>query len=88
MKYYHGQLEERNGEQEYSYDYLIKAKSFVEAQARMELEASQFYGSDGEKEGDGYFFESAGIYVEAKCLAQTTKAQFIKDMLQRYEIAA
>lgn len=88
MKYYHGQLEEKNGEQEYSYDFLIKPKSFVEAQVRMELEASQFYGSNSKKEDDGYFFESAGIYIEVKCFAQTTKAKFVKNMLQRYEIAA
>jgi hypothetical protein len=91
MKYFHGQLEERNGEQEYTYDYLIKATSLEKAKERLILEAEQFYGSDAEKiddGNDGFFFFGGAIYVEVKSIGQTTKAQFIKNILHRYGITA
>ena len=43
---YHMELEERNGEQEYSYDFLIYAKDEEEAWEIARNYARTFYGED------------------------------------------
>ena len=91
MKYYHGILEERNDEYEYSYDYLIKARSLEEARQRLIVEASCFYGADvtpagNESEGQVFEFFGGTIRVSADSIGETTKARFIKHMLQKCEI--
>ena len=89
MKYFHGRLEEINGEREYSYDYLIKAKSLEEASQRLIAEASGFYGADGmpvSGTDDAFEFFNGEIFVRVDSIGQTTKAQFVKHMLQKCEI--
>ena len=91
MKYYHGILEENDGDHEHHYDYLIKEKSLEAARQRLRVEAESFYGSDvrrvgNESEGQVFEFFGGTIRVSADSIGQTTKAQFIKHMLQKCEL--
>lgn len=81
-KYYHYTLEEVNGEQEYSYDYLIESGCYEEAVEIAEIHASTFYGDDAEKCDGSYVFFGGALCVEVRSVIETTKEAFIKSMLQ------
>ena len=89
QKYYHYTLEEINGEQEYSYDYLIEAESLEEAESIANTHASTFYCDEPEEVHDGsYAFFGGAICVEIDSITETTKEGFIKDMLRRVTLRA
>jgi hypothetical protein len=90
--YYHGSLLERNGEQEYSHDYLIQAKSYEEAENCIESIASRYYGWEADygyescpqTGNDGiYSFLGGQITIEVDRLERTTKQQFVNHLLLR-----
>ncbi|MEN6319770.1 MAG: hypothetical protein ABFD82_13560 [Syntrophaceae bacterium] len=89
-KLYHMELEEHNGEQEYSYDFLIYAKNEEEAWQIARNYARTFYGEDdfAGKEPDTNVFEFmyGCIIVEIKGLYETTKDIFMEHMLFRYTL--
>jgi hypothetical protein len=95
LKYWHMTLEERNGEQEYSYDYLIRADKAEEAWKIARRLAAGWYGEDedGNPEGslvDGedrvYEFPGTWILVSIDYFGRTKKGEFIEYMLNRYMI--
>ena len=89
-KAYHLELEEQNGEQEYSYDFLIYAKDEEEARVIAQNYAQTFYGEDDdagkEIEDNVYEFLCGCIIVEIKGFYETTKELFIEHILTRYSI--
>jgi len=87
-KYYHYTLEEISGEQEYSYDYLIEAESFEEAEAIADTHAATFYCGEPEVCDGSYLFFGGTICVEVELIAETTKEDFINNMLQRATLRA
>ena len=88
-KCYHYTLEEINGEQEYSYDYLIEAESLEEAEAIANTHAGTFYCDEPEEVYDeSYAFFGGAICVEIGSITETTKEGFIKDMLRRATLRA
>ena len=89
QKYYHYTLEEINGEQEYAYDYLIEAESLEEAESIANTHASTFYCDEPEEVHDGsYEFFGGAISVEIMSVAEITKEDFIRNMLQRATLKA
>lgn len=84
-KYYHCVIKELNGEQEYSYDYLIEAKNFAEANKAAEAYAGKFYNDKPYVCDGGYVFFGT-ISVEVESIMETTKDNFIKDLLYRYTL--
>ena len=84
--YFHGTLEERNGEQEYTHNFLIKAKNEKAAEERLDLEARQFYSGDIYIDDGGYYFEDGTIFVEAGSLTLTTKKEFVDNLLSTHLI--
>ena len=89
-KLYHMELEERNGEQEYSYDFLIYAKDEEESWEIARNNARTFYGEDDyvgeETENNVFEFMHGCIIVEIKGLYETTKDMFVEHMLFRYTL--
>ena len=85
--YFHLVIEEINGEQEYSYDYLVNAENEREANRIAEELAESFYGDDNvEKNGDYYEMFGGSIAVKVESLIPTTKSRFIKHMLNKLEV--
>ncbi|MBN2569839.1 MAG: hypothetical protein JXB42_10465 [Deltaproteobacteria bacterium] len=83
-KYYHYTLEEINGEQEYTYDYLIETENLEQAIAIANKHAGTFYLDKPEEVCDGnYVFFGGAVCVEIKSVTETSKEDFVKDMLQR-----
>lgn len=99
-KTYHFQLEERCGEKEYTYDFLLIAKDEKEAWEYAKDYASRFYGEDedGNPEGElvefactrkgetTYEFNGGEIWVSISYLQETTMVNFIKNLLLRYTL--
>jgi len=87
MKLFHMEMEEINGEQEYSYDYLIYAGNEEEAWEIAKSYARTFYGEDEyageEMENNVFEFMHGCISVAIKGLYETTKNMFIQHMLCR-----
>ena len=81
-KYYHYQLEEINGEQEYFYDYLIETGSLVEATEIAGAHAGSFYDNAPERIDGAYSFFDGTILTEVNCVIPTTKERFTEDMLR------
>ena len=79
--YYHLTLEEINGEQEYSYDYLVVAPSMKAAEQIAETQTRSFYSDEHATKNDGWFeFFGGSIAVRVFALTKTTKAAFVKRM--------
>jgi len=87
-KYYHFKLEEINGEQEYSYDYLIEAASLSQAAEIAEAYAGSFYNDKPEIIDGGYIFFDGTIAVEVASVIETTKEDFVQNMLREKTITA
>lgn len=87
MGYYHGTLTEINGEREYSYTYLIKARNLKEAEEKLHETARTFLMADGEpgEEIDPGVFEfEGGCYVvKVDGLRKTSKKEYVNDVLCR-----
>jgi len=86
-KYYHCVIKELNGEQEYSYDYLIEARNIAEANKRAETYAGKFYNDKPYACDESYVFFDT-INVEVDSIIETTKEDFVKDLLRRYTLTA
>jgi len=91
LKYWHMRLEERNGEQEYSYNYLIRAKTEGEAWELARKMAASFYGEDEDGnpegtivDGDDCVYEFPGLWIVVKIddLSPTTKGEYVRRMLE------
>jgi len=87
-KYYHYKLEEINGEQEYSYDYLIEAENHAEANEIAERHASSFYDDEPEIVDGSYVFFGGAITTEAVSVEETTKENFTERMLREATLTA
>jgi hypothetical protein len=92
---YQMRLEERNGEQEYSYDYLIVADSYEEAWAVACDFASKWYGEDEDGNGLGvlvdgedgtYEFCGGSIWVKVAALGEAYRAKFVADLISKFTI--
>lgn len=89
MPYFSGRLEEFNGEQEYGYDYIIKAKNLKEAEGILRNYAKTFYNDDDVEQIDDDIFDffDGAIRVQVGCVSPTTKQQWLKDKFQSWLIA-
>jgi len=84
MPYFAGELEERNGEQEYTYYHIIEADTLEEARKLYESYAQTFYPVDEddelpEYENDGYCHLDGAIFVRVDRLEPTTKEQWMEE---------
>ena len=86
-KYFKFRLEELNGEQEYTYDYLIEAGSQAEAEEIAEAYAGSFY-DDAPERIDGSYVFFGTIVTEVLSVNETTKERFTSDMLQNVTLTA
>lgn len=101
MTYFAGRLKERNGEQEYSYDHIIKAENLEKAEEIYDAYAKRFYDDadfetgeieEPEKDSDGtYWFFGGAIGVEIEFISPTTKEKWMQDqfnmnLLNRKEV--
>jgi len=86
--YFTTRLEERNGENEYIYDYLMKAKNIKEAEIMAELLASAWYGEDSKYDKDSkvYNFFGGAIAVKIVALYRTTRKAFTESLVARFTI--
>lgn len=86
--YFTARLEETNGENEYIFDYLMRAKSIKEAEIMAELLASAWYGEDSEYDEDSkiYNFFGGAIAVKIVKLRKTTKKAFTESLVGRFTI--
>jgi hypothetical protein len=82
VKYYAGTLEERNGEQEYSHDYIIEAVSVRQAQSILNDYAKTFYNGKPEKGDDGYYFFNGQLWVGARDVVRTSMAAWQRQQLR------
>lgn len=84
MPYFSGRLKEFNGEQEYGYDYIIKAKNLKEAEEVLRDYAKIFYDDDDVEQIDDDMFNFFGgtIRVQVGCVSPTTKKQWLKENFQ------
>ena len=95
---YEFQMEERHGEQEYSYEYLIEsAKNLDEAWVVANEYAKEFYGDGGKELGwdvpvnendqaKSYEFFGGEIIVDVKYVKETTRAKFMADLISRWTL--
>ena len=83
IKYYHLQLEEINGEQEYSHDTLIVAKNMRDAKRFAWKHARTWYDDkDVEETEPGVFeFFHGCIIVKIMDLSETTRENFVGRLL-------
>lgn len=87
-------LEERNGEQEYSYDQLVRAGSLEEAEQKADKYASMFYGvygDDGEsivgeKLDGGYYFFGGCLFVKVLNVRETNERDWCLAMYSKCSI--
>lgn len=79
-RYYHCVVKEINGEQEYSYDYLVEAENLTEAKRIAAVFARRFYSDTPVISDDGYIFFDT-IWVGVESLTETTKEKFIEDII-------
>ena len=88
-KLYEFTIEERNGEQEYTYDYITYAESIEEAETTADRIASKWYGDDFEgecdieKDGEWYiFYNSCSVCaIRVYSIGETTKEKWIEKMV-------
>jgi len=83
IKYYHLQLEEINGEQEYSHDSLIVAENMKDAKEFARQHARTWYDDETVKETEPGVFEffHGCIIVRIMELSETTREKFIERLL-------
>lgn len=87
MKTYKFTLTERNGEQEYGYDYLVYAETFETAQAKMNHCAEQWYDDpDVKLVDDHYEFFGGCIFVTIDSGYECTEKEFVDGLLVRYSL--
>ena len=86
-KYFEGTLEEHNGEQEYTYSYLIEAKNLREAKAKFKKFCSEWYGEGQEIEEGIFEFGFGCPMVENKGVEEIDKDEFIRNLVGRYSIS-
>lgn len=86
--YFTARLEESNGENEYIFDYLIKANNIKEAKIMADLLASAWYGEDSEYDEDDkiYNFFGGAVAVKIVELYKTTKKAFTEALVNRFTI--
>ncbi len=87
-KYYRYDLEEINGEQEYSYNYLIEAENHKEAIEIAERHAGSFYDDRPEIIDGSYVFFDGEITTKVGEVSETTKEDFVHDMLREVTLTA
>jgi len=86
-KYFEGTLEEHNGEQEYSYSYLIEAEDFDEAEMKFKELCLEWYGEGEETEEGVYEFGFSAPMVINKGVRKIDKDEFIRNLVERYSIS-
>ena len=86
--YFTARLEELNGENEYIYDYLIRARNIREAEIMAELLASAWYGEYSQYDEDSkvYNFFGGAIAVKIVELYKTTRKAFTESLVARFTI--
>lgn len=86
--YFTTRLKELNGENEYIFDYLMKAENIREAEVMADLLASAWYGEDSVYDEDNkvYNFFDGAIAVKIVELYKTTKKAFTESLVARFTI--
>lgn len=84
--YFKAVIEEINGEQRYSYDYLVKASSFRKAQSLADNYAKSWYGESSHKEDGWYMHLDGTIAVRVRYVVPVTVEEFLKEILTRFTI--
>lgn len=82
--YFAGELIEHNGEQEYSYDYIIEADNLKEAENILDGHAKTFYDDkDVESDNEGYCFFGGALFVAIGTVHPTTKEEWLEEMFRQ-----
>lgn len=76
MKYFIGQIEEINGEQDYTNLRFFKAESLDDAIADNAKEAGRWYTGDVVAEDDGFYFHGCQIFVCTGDVKEITKTTY------------
>jgi len=79
---------ERNGEQQYSYEYLIAALCEIEATEKAHSLVKQWYADPGvEKDGENcYAFFGGCLTVEIESVFEITLVEYLSQQLLRYGV--
>ena len=86
-KYFEGTLEEHNGEQEYTYTYLIEAKDLDEAKTKWKQFCSEWYEDGKEIEENIFEFPYGAPMVINKGVWEVDREEFIQMLVNRYSIS-
>jgi hypothetical protein len=89
MKTFYAEIKELNGEQEYSFDYLIYAVTKSDAVVVAEGMARTWYSEDEDdvEEVDGcYEFFGGLLIVSVVELKEMTEGEFVDRLLNRYTV--
>jgi hypothetical protein len=86
MKYFEMGFTEYNGEQEYSYDFLIAAQTKEEADKKAIDYIQAFYSNGKWIEPDLCEYDGGCITVRFDHLWKTTKNEFVNKMLEKWSI--
>ena len=88
MKYFKLTFTEINGEQEYTYNYLLKAKDRLKAESAALKFLSGWYDDDEAEVTwpDNVEFFCGCIIVNDISIEETTVEQFTQDLIQRYTV--
>jgi len=87
--YFTIKMQERNGEEEYGYDFLIKANNIEEATKKAEYHIKTWYTDPNVAyniETDEYEFFGGSIAVGYNGPNKTTKKKFIDMLIKQYTI--
>lgn len=87
--YFTIRMQERNGEQEYVYDFLIKANNIKEAKEKADYHTKTWYMDPKvfyDVETDEYMFFGGSIAVGYAGPHKTTKKAFIDMLTNQYTI--
>lgn len=88
MPLYEFQLEETNGEQQYNYDFLIRARNQEEADSIADTYARMFYGGYSYSDGYTHYFMHGQIAVELSYYPRRiTKKAWMERMYQNKFLA-
>jgi hypothetical protein len=83
MPLYEFQLEETNGEQQYNYDFLIRARNQEEADTIADTYARMFYGGYSHTDGYTHYFLHGAITIELSYYPRrVTKKAWMESMFQ------
>lgn len=87
MRHYKLTFTENVKAQEYTYEYLLKARSLNEARRTAKRWISDWYSGDHEwSDDDTCEFDGGCLAVRKIYIIPTTKKQFAKDLLLRFTI--